>query len=94
MANNISLHKVYLKSLDKIYQNECLTSILDTEEIDSTREAKTFTVDKMEMDGLGRLFIEYEKLKKLVKEGSEEVVFKWNKGYQEIFNLLDKIIYE
>ena len=53
MANNISLHKVYLKSLDKIYQNECLTSILDTEEIDSTREAKTFTVDKMEMDGLG-----------------------------------------
>lgn len=52
MANNISLHKVYLKSLDKIYQNECLTSILDTEEIDSTKEAKTFTVDKMEMDGL------------------------------------------
>lgn len=50
--NNISLHKVYLKSLDKIYQNECLTSILDTEEIDSTKEAKTFTVDKMEMDGL------------------------------------------
>lgn len=52
MPNSISLHKVYLKSLDKIYQNECLTSILDTEEIDSTREAKTFTVDKMEMDGL------------------------------------------
>lgn len=52
MANNISLHKVYLKSLDKIYQKECLTSILDTEEIDSTKEAKTFTVDKMEMDGL------------------------------------------
>lgn len=52
MANNISLHKVYLKSLDKIYQNECLTSILDTEQIDSTKEAKTFTIDKMEMDGL------------------------------------------
>src|SRR5574344_182849 len=52
MANNISLHKVYLKSLDKIYMNECLTSILDTAEIDSAKEAKTFTVDKIEMDGL------------------------------------------
>lgn len=52
MPNNISLHKVYLKSLDKIYKNECLTSVLDTEEIDSTKEGKKFTVDKMEMDGL------------------------------------------
>lgn len=52
MSNNISLHKVYLKSLDEIYKQKCLTSVLDTEEIDSTREAKTFTVDKLEMDGL------------------------------------------
>lgn len=52
MANNISLHKVYLKSLDEIYKTKCLTSVLDTEQIDSTKEAKTFTVDVLDMDGL------------------------------------------
>lgn len=52
MSNSISQHKAFLAALDEVYKNDSLTAILDTEEIDSAKEAKTFTVDKLEMDGL------------------------------------------
>ena len=52
MANNIALHKAYLKQLDEVYMAEAKSSVLDTETIDSTIEGKKFTVDKMELSGL------------------------------------------
>lgn len=38
------------------------------------------------------LYVDYEKLKDMVKQGSDEVVFKWNDVYKKVFDLLDKII--
>jgi hypothetical protein len=52
MANNIALHQAYLKQLDEVYKRESLTAVLDTETIDSTMEAKKFTVDKMSLSDL------------------------------------------
>ena len=52
MANNIALHKAYLKQLDEVYMAEAKSSVHDTETIDSTIEGKKFTVDKMELSGL------------------------------------------
>lgn len=52
MANNIALHEAYLKQLDEVYKRESLTSVLDTEVIDSTVEAKKFKVDKMTLSDL------------------------------------------
>ena len=54
MANNISLHEAYLDKLDEVYSRESLTSILDTEMIDSKiNTSKKFKVDKMSLSGLG-----------------------------------------
>jgi hypothetical protein len=52
MANAISLHKAYLKQLDEVYKADSKSAILDTAMIDSAVEAKTFTVDKIELSGL------------------------------------------
>lgn len=52
MANNIALHQAYLKQLDEVYKRESLTSVLDTEVIDSTIEGKKFLVDKMTLSDL------------------------------------------
>ena len=52
MANAITLHKAYLKQLDEVYKADSKSAILDTEMIDSAKEAKTFTVDKIELSGL------------------------------------------
>lgn len=52
MANNIALHQAYLKQLDEVYKRESLTSVLDTEVIDSTIEGKKFKVDKMTLSDL------------------------------------------
>lgn len=52
MANNIALHQAYLKQLDEVYKRNSLTSVLDTEVIDSTIEGKKFKVDKMALSDL------------------------------------------
>lgn len=52
MANAISLHETFLDSLDEIYAKESLTSVLDTEEINSkVQTGKKFHVDKISMNG-------------------------------------------
>ncbi len=38
------------------------------------------------------LYLDYNKLKEMVKNNSSEVVFSWNAEYQKLFNLLDEII--
>ena len=40
------------------------------------------------------VYVDYETLKNMVKQNSNEVVFKWNDSYKNLFKLLDKIIYE
>lgn len=53
MANNISLHEAYLDKIDEVYARGSLTSILDTERIDSKADtSKKFKVDKMTLSGL------------------------------------------
>lgn len=52
MANAISLHETFLDNLDEIYTKESLTSVLDTEEINSkVQTGKKFHVDKISMSG-------------------------------------------
>ena len=51
-----------------------------------------FKIQEEELSGV--LYMDYQKLKELVKNNSDEVVFKWNEAYQKLFGLLDKIIIE
>ena len=52
---------------------------------------KAFKIQKEELSEV--LYMDYKQLKQLVKENSDEVVFKWNEAYQKVFALLDEIIY-
>lgn len=50
---------------------------------------ETFTIQKEELSEV--LYMDYEHLKQLVKQNSDEVVFKWE-FYEPVFNKLDEII--
>ncbi len=52
---------------------------------------KDFKIQEEELSEVR--YFEYEKLKELVKNNDESVVFKWNEVYIKVFNELDKIIY-
>lgn len=47
-------------------------------------------IQKEELSEL--LYIDYEELKSLVKQNSQQVVFKWNDDYKKLFKTLDNII--
>ncbi len=49
-----------------------------------------FKIQKEELSEV--LYLNYDKLKQMVKDGSNEVVFNWNDEYKRLFSLLDKII--
>lgn len=49
-----------------------------------------FNIQKEELSEV--LYMDYDWLKRLVMSNSDEVVFKWNEVYQNLFGLLDKII--
>lgn len=51
-----------------------------------------FVIQKEELSEV--LYMDYEELKQLVKENSDQIVFKWNEAYKKLFNKLDEIIYE
>lgn len=50
---------------------------------------ETFTIQKEELSEV--LYMDYEHLKQLVKQNSDEVVFKWE-FYEPVFNKLDEVI--
>ena len=50
---------------------------------------ETFTIKKEELSEV--LYMDYEHLKQLVKQNSDEVVFKWE-FYEPVFNKLDEVI--
>ena len=50
-----------------------------------------FKIQKEELSEV--LYMDYEELKQMVKNNSDEVVFKWNEAYKTLFSLLDNIIY-
>ena len=50
---------------------------------------ETFTIQKEELSEV--LYMDYEHLKQLVKQNSDEVVFNWE-AYEPVFNKLDEII--
>lgn len=49
-----------------------------------------FKIQKEELSEV--LYFDYKKLKEMVKDNSDEVVFKRNEEYQRLFSLLDEII--
>ena len=49
---------------------------------------------KIQKEELSEVFyIDYETFKDMIKFGSDEVVFEWDKITKSVFKLLDKIIY-